>query len=140
MHLSSAGINQKTNHLYRLFDEGIEPRKQIETIFGIVGTPDETTWPGIKSDLESCSIQLPHHTGRDLKSLVPRLTSEGIDLLSNFLKCNPLSRISASEAMYHAYFNSLPAKIHDLSDLDSIFSIPMIKLLVEHPIEPTENV
>lgn len=118
----------------------LEPRKQIETIFGIIGTPDEASWPGIRSDLESCAIQLVSQKGRDLASLAPRLSLVGVDLLLNFLKCNPLSRISASEAMYHAYFNSLPSQIHSLSDLDSIFSIPSIKLLDEQQKEPTENV
>lgn len=120
--------------------KGIEPTKQIETIFRIIGTPNENSWPGIKSDLRSNSIQPSYHRGADLRTLAPRLSSEGIDLLYNFLKCNPLSRISASEAMFHPYFNSLPAQIHDLSDLESIFSIPTIKLLPEQLREPTENV
>lgn len=93
--------------------------------------PDDNSWPSIRSDLQSCSLNLPNYPGRDLKTLAPRLEDSGIDLLKYFLKCNPRSRISAQEAMYHTYFNSLPSAIHNLSDSESIFSLSSIRLSKE---------
>lgn len=109
------------------------PKKQIEGIFEIIGTPDVVSWPTIKSDLECCSLSMPTYPGRDLKSLAPRLDDAGIDLLANFLRCNPRSRISAHDALSHTYFSCLPSEIHLLSNSESIFSIDSIVLAKELP-------
>uniref|UniRef100_A0A3P9AKV3 Cell division protein kinase 5 n=1 Tax=Esox lucius TaxID=8010 RepID=A0A3P9AKV3_ESOLU len=39
-----------------------------------------------------------------LVNVVPKLSSTGRDLLQNLLKCNPIQRISAEEALQHPYF------------------------------------
>ncbi|PWA25451.1 hypothetical protein CCH79_00005401, partial [Gambusia affinis] len=39
-----------------------------------------------------------------LVNVVPKLSSTGRDLLQNLLKCNPVQRISAEEALQHPYF------------------------------------
>lgn len=110
---------------------GTSPKKQIEGIFEIIGTPDIASWPNINHDLESCSLSLPTYPGRDLKSLASRLDEAGIDLLANFLKCNPKSRISAHGALDHNYFSCLPSEVHNLTDSESIFSIDTITLVKE---------
>lgn len=112
---------------------GSSPKKQIEDIFEIIGMPDDDSWPGIKVDLETCSLSIPNYPGRDLKLLAPRLDELGIDLLSRFLECNPKSRITANEAMMHSYFNVLPPQVHSLPDHMSIFSIASIEIVPEIP-------
>lgn len=72
--------------------------------------------------------------------MAPRLNSSGIDLLGNFLKCNPRSRISAKDAMFHDYFSILPTEIYDLSDSQSIFSISSIRLSKQLPKAHLEDV
>ncbi|NXT13047.1 CDK5 kinase, partial [Prunella fulvescens] len=39
-----------------------------------------------------------------LVNVVPKLNATGRDLLQNLLKCNPVQRISAEEALQHPYF------------------------------------
>ena len=113
------------------FELGTNSKKQIQGIFEIIGTPDDLSWPGIKYDLECCSLDIPVYPGRDLKSLAPRLDDDGIDLLRMFLKCNPLSRISSNEALLHQYFKPLPTEVHCLKDEQSIYSISSINLTPE---------
>lgn len=108
---------------------GTTPEKQIKNIFEIVGTPDERTWPDIKADLKSCSMQdLPQHRGRNFKNLSPRLDDAGIDLLTKMLRCNPQSRISSRDALAHDYFGVLPERVHSLPDTESIFSLEDVQL------------
>lgn len=114
-----------------IFNVGTNQKKQIEGIFEIIGTPDDLSWPGFKYDLECCSLDIPDFPGRDLKSLAPRLEENGLDLLRKFLKCNPLSRISSSEALLHQYFSPLPQEVHNLNDVQSIYSISSIKPVPE---------
>ena len=123
---------------------GVDQAKQIVSMFEILGTPRETDWPTIRSDLEYASINIPNYPGRDLASMATRLDEQGIDLLKKFLKCNPNLRISSAEAMRHKYFKSFPVEIYDLHDSASIFSIPKLRLSKEvsynHPILQNVNV
>lgn len=111
--------------------QGLNSRKQIESIFEIIGTPNEHKWPGFRDDLEKCFIKLPNFPGRDLRSLAPRLDNSGIDLLRRMLTCNPHARIAATEAMTHQYFSSILDRLQRLPDCKSIFSVPSIRLAEE---------
>lgn len=111
---------------------GTTPKKQIECIFEILGTPSESDWPGINMDLKYNDIDIPHYNGRSLTAITPRFSLDGelhgVDLLRKLLRCNPKRRISSSDSLRHKYFSSLPPEIHDLSHSESIFSLPDIKL------------
>ncbi|PIO36904.1 hypothetical protein AB205_0177810 [Aquarana catesbeiana] len=54
--------------------------------------------------------------------------SEGIELLTRFLQYESKKRISAEDAMKHAYFRSLGTKMHSLPENISIFSLKDIQL------------
>lgn len=111
---------------------GTNPKKQIECIFEIIGTPTDDAWPSIKSDLKTYSLEtIKTYPGIDLRTLVPNLSNDGLNLLTNLLKCNPRSRISAQEAMLHNYFSNLPSEIYELPDHKSIFTIKSISLVPE---------
>lgn len=48
--------------------------------------------------------------------MVPKLEDddEGIDLLNKMLQCNPAKRISATDALKHAFFKDVPQEIKDM--------------------------
>jgi len=48
-----------------------------------------------------------------LASLVP-LDEEGLDLLDQMLKCNPIERITAKQALQHPYLKDVPDSIRNM--------------------------
>lgn len=76
---------------------------EIFKIFKLLGTPDESTWPGVTSfpDFKS---SFPKWDREETKSLVPGLDEDGLDLLDALLEYDPARRISAKRACVHSYF------------------------------------
>ncbi|XP_037578345.1 LOW QUALITY PROTEIN: cyclin-dependent kinase 16-like [Dermacentor silvarum] len=101
---------------------------ELHLIFRTLGTPTETTWPGIESRSEFLAYHFPRYTPENLGSKVPRIGAPGVALLLEFLKFEPKMRISAKDAMRHSYFDSLGPNVHKLPDTASIFTIPGIQL------------
>ncbi|XP_070185640.1 cyclin-dependent kinase 14-like isoform X2 [Littorina saxatilis] len=103
---------------------------QLDKIFKVLGTPNEKMWEGV--------TRLPHYKiskfgayhKQPLYCCVPKLSfvPHAADLAARFLEMEPIKRIPASKARHHEYFMDLPAKIHDLPDVASIFNIPGLKL------------
>ncbi|KHJ87699.1 kinase domain protein [Oesophagostomum dentatum] len=103
---------------------------QLDKIFAIRGVPDVEKWPQVKS--------LPHYVPNAFPSykevpfkqvniLLAKLQKAGNDLLGMFLQLKPDDRISASCAMLHPYFATLPRNIHLLPPTASIFSLPELQ-------------
>lgn len=110
----------------------MDPKKQIECIFEIIGTPNELSWPGIGECLKNRSIKIPHYDGRDLSTMAQRLDMAGVKLLTCLLRCNPESRILSHQAIKHEYFTQvLPADIHQLDNSSSIYSLVGVELVAE---------
>ncbi|KUM61436.1 hypothetical protein ACN42_g5683 [Penicillium freii] len=76
--------------------------EEIFTIFRLLGTPDEESWPGVTA--------LPDYKGtfpkwkRPSTPLVPGLESAGCELLDALLQYDPAERLSAKQACLHRYF------------------------------------
>uniref|UniRef100_A0A7S0YKV0 cyclin-dependent kinase n=1 Tax=Polytomella parva TaxID=51329 RepID=A0A7S0YKV0_9CHLO len=79
--------------------------QQLLHIFKLLGTPSEETWPGV-TKLRDWH-EWPQWHAQDLSRIFPTLEPEGIELLRRMLEYDPARRISAKEAMKHAYFNDL---------------------------------
>ncbi|KAF6022664.1 CDK3 [Bugula neritina] len=77
---------------------------QLFRIFRTLGTPDETTWPGV-TKLPDYKKKFPKWPKDDLRSLVPRLDSDAHELLMNMLTYEPGQRISAKQALSQPYFS-----------------------------------
>lgn len=77
---------------------------QIFKIFQIMGTPNESFWPGV-SKLPDFKISFPQWKARDLSDIVPNLGAEGLDLLSKLLEMDPEKRITIEESLNHVINN-----------------------------------
>ncbi|TRY91711.1 hypothetical protein DNTS_003341 [Danionella cerebrum] len=144
---------------------GSTPEDQLHLIFRILaagglarGSPSEDSWPGILSNERYSSLRFPRYRGEPLIAHAPRITSDGHDLLLQFLQVKLVRsqcvflmlgsisgdfcarwRISAELALHHVYFRDLGEEVHQLPDskkaqmfiltpASSIFSIKEIRL------------
>ncbi|NXU41102.1 CDK5 kinase, partial [Drymodes brunneopygia] len=73
------------------------------TVLTLLGTPTEEQWPAM-AKLPDYKPYPMYPATTSLVNVVPKLNATGRDLLQNLLKCNPVQRISAEEALQHPYF------------------------------------
>ncbi|RAK97684.1 negative regulator of the PHO system [Aspergillus ibericus CBS 121593] len=85
---------------------GSNNEDQLQKIFKIMGTPCEGSWPGV-SRLPEYRADFPLYAAQDLKGLVPRIDATGLDLMKRMLRLQPERRISAAEALRHAWFDDI---------------------------------
>jgi serine/threonine protein kinase len=85
---------------------GTTNEDQIVRIFRIMGTPTERTWPGI-TQFPEYKPTFHMYATQDLRNILPAIDPTGIDLLQRMLQLRPELRISAHEALQHAWFNDL---------------------------------
>lgn len=76
---------------------------QVFSIFQTLGTPTETTWPGL-SKMPDFKQTFPVFQAQGFGHLADRLGPEGLDLLSQLLRYDPVERLSASRALKHPFF------------------------------------
>ena len=88
----------------RPFFPGVSVKDQLHRIFKILGTPNLEVWPNM-SDLPDYKSDLPIYPSMSLEPLLPKLDSDGLDLLMKMLCFVPEKRISAQEALCHAFLS-----------------------------------
>merc|ERR1719460_3358195 len=82
---------------------------EIDTIFKIfrkLGTPSEAIWPGV-SELPDFKPSFPKWTHKgwaNIRNTQAQVGTSGVDVLDKLMRYNPRTRISAREALAHAYF------------------------------------
>ncbi|KAI1610375.1 cyclin-dependent kinase 1 [Exophiala viscosa] len=76
---------------------------EIFKIFKLLGTPDETTWPGVTS-FPDFKTSFPKWRREATSKIVPNLEPAGLELLDAMLEYDPAHRISAKGACNHPYF------------------------------------
>jgi serine/threonine protein kinase len=107
---------------------GSTVEEELLLIFKNLGSPNETSWPGITNNAEYIKQDFPFFAQEPLINRIPRLDSEGLLLLTSLLRYNPKDRLPASEAMKNPYFYSLGREVQKVPDSVSIFSVPGISL------------
>ncbi|XP_006352417.1 cyclin-dependent kinase G-2-like isoform X4 [Solanum tuberosum] len=90
---------------------------QIDKIFRILGTPNETIWPGF-SKLPGVKVNFVKHQFNNLRNKFqspttsfmgkPDLSESGLDLLNKLLTYDPAKRLSADAALNHEWFREVP--------------------------------
>ena len=81
---------------------------EIFKIFRVLGTPTEADWPGVTS-FPDFKTSFPKWERKEEEELVSAdgvkvLGEEGLNLLEALLVYDPAGRISAKQAVHHAYF------------------------------------
>ncbi|XP_016508954.1 cyclin-dependent kinase G-2 [Nicotiana tabacum] len=87
---------------------------QLNKIFRILGTPNETIWPGF-SKLPGVKVNFVKHKYNLLRKefpatsfMEPGLSDAGFDLLNKLLTYDPDQRITAEAALNHEWFREVP--------------------------------
>lgn len=88
---------------------------QLDKIFKILGTPNETIWPGY-SKLPGVKVNFVKHQYNLLRKKFPAtsftgspvLSDSGFDLLNRLLTYDPERRITAEDALNHEWFREVP--------------------------------
>jgi serine/threonine protein kinase len=110
---------------------GTKVEDELYLIFKTLGSPNEQTFPGVSTNVDFLSLNLPKFPPFDQENfclLAPRLETDGVSLLASYLKYNPKMRASAAESIHHRFFSTLPPEIHTLENNQSIFDIGTITL------------
>jgi cell division cycle 2-like protein len=98
----------------------------LDNFCTILGTPNEANLPGFSllpgvKELKS----IPSQPLCRLRERVPGLSETGFDLMSRFLTYDPACRLSASEALKHAYFTEAPLPVTSFKPaLDVVYESP----------------
>lgn len=88
---------------------------QINKIFGMLGTPNESSWPGFSElpNVREIHVKQPHNLLRKKFpgtsfTGAPAVSNAGFDLLNKLLTCDPEKRITADAALNHQWFCEVP--------------------------------
>ncbi len=93
--------------LYPLFP-GSNETDQITRIHKVLGTPTAEVLQKFKSKgANHISFDFPMYKGVGFPQLIPHASADAIDLLVKLLKYDAAERITAREAMRHAYFRDI---------------------------------
>ena len=117
----------------------------LSMIFKLLGPPTRNSWPDYSSLPLAKTLSLPSPQPHQFRQKFQYMTTAGIDLLMSLLTYDPERRISAEEALEHAYFSLVP--ISYLSPLCcSIWIIvnrhyPNIRIFLVHfhPLQPGKS-
>lgn len=81
---------------------------QIELIVSLLGSPNETIWPGLSKFEFFESFSLKQQPYNNLKHTFPWLSQSGIDLLHSMFMYDPNKRATTSECLKSKYFIEKP--------------------------------
>lgn len=96
------------------FFKGANEPQQVDLIFQMLGTPNETIWPEINQLKIWNSVEFTKYKPGALRKLFrgEKLLSEsGFDLLNGFLTMDPNKRLTATAALKHEWFKERPVAI-----------------------------
>ncbi|XP_064399850.1 cyclin-dependent kinase 20-like [Halichondria panicea] len=85
---------------------------QLYCVLRVLGTPNESIWPGLLELPDYKKIEFPDMPPIPLEEVVPEASPEALNLLNKFLIYNSKKRIQASDALLDPYLFSPPLPAH----------------------------
>ena len=82
--------------------------EQIDLIVKLLGTPEESDWPGLNNLKFFNMFSLKQNSKKNLKNNFSQLSKIGLHLISSMLIYDPIRRISAKDGIISNYFNENP--------------------------------
>lgn len=80
---------------------------QIHKIHNIMGTPSVEYLQKLKRHSANMDFNFPQKEGTGVARLIPHISADCLDLMLKMLAYNPEDRISARQALKHAYFKDM---------------------------------
>ncbi|CAO3597709.1 unnamed protein product [Absidia cylindrospora] len=102
----SAGCIMAEMYTGRPLFPGTTNEDQLQKIFRMMGTPTEQTWPNV-SQLPEYKPNQQYYPAQTIYQILPTIDPLGLDLLNRMLQYQPQMRISAKDALNHAYFDTV---------------------------------
>merc|ERR1719456_635839 len=94
---------------------------ELFSIFRLLGTPDERSWPGVTT-LQDFKLSFPKWEAPDWRSELPCFDDVGLDLLAGLLRYNPNERLTAAQALAHPWFDDVRDRPTDVGEAEVVSS------------------
>lgn len=94
--------------IHRPLLPGTSEINQIDLIIDMLGTPNESIWPGFKDLTTIQNFTLRSQPYNNLKSRLPNLSHVGVKLLNFLFMYDPSKRATAKECLLSSYFREAP--------------------------------
>eukprot|EP00831_Metopus_contortus_P060680 TRINITY_DN52577_c0_g2_i1.p1 TRINITY_DN52577_c0_g2~~TRINITY_DN52577_c0_g2_i1.p1 ORF type:complete len:251 (+),score=34.65 TRINITY_DN52577_c0_g2_i1:153-905(+) len=99
----------------------ISPGDQLNCIFGIKGTPQDSEFGFINDPkAENYAKEMPKYNPGVIQELLSHADPLALELLDQMLVFNPYFRITAKEALRHKYFEEVRNKALEEDSIDTI--------------------
>lgn len=82
--------------------------QQVELILELLGTPNDTIWPGFSKLPAFEKFTLKKQPYNNLRHNFPWLSESGIRILNGLFMYDPNKRASAEDCLEHSYFKEQP--------------------------------
>ncbi|OZC11124.1 hypothetical protein X798_01950 [Onchocerca flexuosa] len=108
---------------------GSAVEEQLLLIFHMLGTPSSSSHPQMCNSSTFRLCRFPHYRPNSLQNACPRIDQHANDLLHRLLQYEGRKRLSAADALQHSFLQCLPKAIFELSDCESVMSVPGVRLV-----------
>ncbi|VDN92287.1 unnamed protein product [Brugia pahangi] len=108
---------------------GSAVEEQLLLIFHMLGTPSSTSYPQMCNSTTFRLCRFPHYRPNVLQNACSRIDQHANDLLHRLLQYEGRKRLSAADALQHSFLQCLPRAVFELSDCESVMSVPGVRLV-----------